>query len=109
MSDFRHECDDWRMEGVGCAKCGPLVIGYNPEAEAKGRADILKRVAELPSPVKRVPHVMIEEDGGGVTQMGWNSHCQWCSVQWPGHYEDIFPHPDNGCIWPEALKAKEGK
>ena len=103
MSDWKkHDCLEWRTEGIGCRFCSDMVLAGQEvgaafdEGEAKGRRDILRRMAQLPSPwhqSARLPECV----------------CDWCGIAVAADGDYAMPtHPPNGCIWPEAVEAAKG-
>lgn len=67
-------------------------------AEREGERRILLEVAKLPSPVAMASPI--------------DEQCLWCGMRWSRRRDTGWspePHPDNGCLWPRAQQAKEGK
>ena len=92
MSEWKkHDCLEWRTEGIGCAHCADMVLAGQEvgaaydEGQAMGRAEILRRVAQLPKPEIKA-----------FFPTRWI--CEWCG--------GMNEH-DNGCLWPEATKAAQ--
>lgn len=80
-------------------------------AEQRGRDAILREIAELPSPWPNEDIIAYDPDG----QVETSVHCRWCRYHqivsvaadvWEANKPPTYTHPDNGCLWPRALKAQ---
>lgn len=97
------------------ARCLSIGRSAFPELVAEGERRILREVAELPSPWRThgegtaMFHVGSSVPVQGSVSTTMFGRCDWCGVQASRGDGVAVSHPDNGCLWPRAIRAKESK